>query len=64
MVCYNEVFNEFQIFYAAAMRSDGAAQVTLPAYYGGLDVHIWIYYNNILEKNGCNSPYLGLITLL
>lgn len=64
VVCYNEVLNEFQIFYAAATRADGAAQVTLPPYYGGLDVHVWIYYNNILEKNGCNSPYLGLITLL
>ena len=64
VVCYNEILNEFQIFYAAATRADGAAQVTLPAYYGGLDVHIWIYYNNILEKNGCNSPYLGLVTLL
>lgn len=64
VVCYSEELNEYQFFNAAATRADGAAQVTLPGYYGGLDVHVWIYFNNIIEKNGCNSPYLGLITLL
>lgn len=64
VVCYNEILNEFQVFNTAATRADGAAQFTLPGYYGGLDVHVWIYFNNELQKVACNSPYLGLITLL
>ena len=64
VVCYNEILNEFQVFNTAATRADGAAQVTLPGYFGGLDVQVWIYFNNEQQKLACNSPYLGLITLI
>ena len=36
----------------------------LPNYFGGLDIHFWIYFNNAEQKLACNSPYLGLITLI
>lgn len=64
VVCYNELLGEFQIYQTVATRADLVAQVTLPNYYAGLEVHVWLYFNNAAAKVGCNSPYLGLITLL
>ena len=64
VVCYNEELGNFEIYQAIATRADLAAQVILPPFYTGLDVHVWMYLNNAAEKSGCNSPYLGLLTIL
>ena len=64
VVCYSEDADSFEIYSAVATRADLAAQVTLPTLYDGLSVHVWIYFNNTQEKMACNSPYLGLVTLI
>lgn len=64
VVCYNGGLKAFEMYQGVATRADGAGQITLPNYFGGLDVHVWIFFNNELQKVACNSPYLGLITLI
>ena len=64
VVCYNEIAGTFEMYQAVATRADLAAQIILPPYLAGLDVHVWMYFNNAAQKVACNSPYLGLITLL
>ena len=64
VVSYSEDQQVFEVFQGVATSADGTAQITLPNYFGGLDIHFWIYFNNAEQKLACNSPYLGLITLI
>jgi hypothetical protein len=64
VVCYEKTLQRFEIYEAVATRGDLTAQVTLPASFAGLNVHVWMYFNNTEQKSGCNSPYLGLIAIL
>ena len=64
VVCYSEELQAFEMYEGVATRVDGAGQVILSTYFTGMDVHVWIYFNNVQQKVACNSPYLGLITLL
>lgn len=64
LVCYSEVLGSFEIFELLATRADLTTQVTLPALYANLDVHVWAYLNNAAESVACNSNYLGVHTVL
>ena len=64
VVCYNEALQKFEIYEAVATRADLTAEVTLPPFYVGLEVHVWMYFNNTLQKSGCTSPYLGVVRIL
>ncbi len=64
VVCYSEELKVFEIYEGLATRSDCAGQVTLSPYFTGMNVHVWIYFNNVETKQVCNSPYLGLIPLI
>lgn len=64
VICYSEELKAFEMNEGVATRADGAAQITLPTYFDGAAVHVWIYFNNDQQKLACNSPYLGLITLI
>lgn len=63
-VCYCEALGTFEIFESLADRSSITADITLPAYYSGLEVQVWVYFNNAAETLACNSPYLGAFTVL
>lgn len=64
MICYAPALGTFEIFTEVATRDLLTASVTLPDYYAGQDVHLWAYFNNAAETLACNSPYLGLHTLI
>ena len=63
-VCYCEELGTFDLFESIAERSIMGANVTLPASYAGKEVHVWAYFNNTAETTSCNSPYLGIFTLI
>ena len=64
VVCYSADLGTFEIYKAVATRGALAATVTLPPFYAGFAVEVWLYFNNVEERLACNSPYLGAITLL
>jgi len=63
-VCYCEELGTFEIFESLGERSFLNATVTLPSYYAGKMVQVWVYFNNTAETLACNSPYLGTFTVL
>ncbi|MBW7674762.1 DUF6266 family protein [Chryseobacterium chendengshani] len=63
-VCYCEELGTFEIFESLGERSFLTAAVTLPSYYAGKTVQVWVYFNNTAETLACNSPYLGAFTVL
>ncbi|WP_300351721.1 DUF6266 family protein [Chryseobacterium sp.] len=62
-VCYCEELGTFEIFQSLNDRSSVTADITLAPYYSGKEIHVWMYFN-IEESLACNSPYLGMFTVL
>lgn len=63
-VCYCEELGTFEIFQSVAERSELTAEVTLPGYYAGKEIQVWVFFNNVKETLACNSAYLGAYTLI
>lgn len=63
-VCYCEELGSFEIFESVAERSVLTANVTLPAYYAGKEIQLWVFFHNAKETLACNSAYLGSLTLI
>lgn len=63
-VCYCEELGTFEVFESLGDRSFLTAAFTLPTYYSGKEVQVWVYFNNTAETLACNSPYLGTLTVL
>lgn len=63
-ICYCKELGTFEFFEVFADRNGLTATITLPSYYSGKDIQLWMYFTNIEEKLACNSPYLGVITVL
>ncbi|CAD7813536.1 hypothetical protein CHRY9390_02671 [Chryseobacterium aquaeductus] len=63
-VCYCEELGTFEIFEMLTDRSSMTANITLAPYYSGKEIHVWMYFNNLEESFACNSPYLGMFTVL
>lgn len=63
-VCYCEEVGSFEIFESVAERSVLTADLTLPAFYAGKEIHLWVFFNNAKETVACNSAYLGSLTLI
>ncbi len=64
LVCYCKELNSFAVFEAAAERSALTTEVTLPSYYAGKEMQVWVYLNTLEETIACNSFYLGALTLI
>ena len=64
VVFYCEELGSFEIYEGVATRLDLSADITLPAFYLGKAVHVWLYFNDVAEKQACNSNYQGLLTIL
>ncbi len=62
-VCYCEELGTFEIFESVAERSVLTADLTLPAYYAGKEIQVWVFLNNAKGTLACNSAYLGSLTL-
>ena len=63
-ICYCEELGTFEIFESAAERSILIADVTLPAYYAGKEIQVWVFLNDAKGKLACNSSYLGVFTMI
>lgn len=64
LVCYCPSVGTFEIFESVADRASLTADMTLPSQYSGLDIEVWVYFNNAGETLACTSPYLGTFTVL
>ena len=64
IVCYSESLGTFEIFESAAVRSALSAEVELPDYHLGKEVHVWAYFSNTGETSASNSAYLGTLTMI
>ena len=63
-VFYSELSGNFEIYTAIATRDNGNAEIALPAFYAGQDLHVWLFLSNSKENSACNSSYLGVQTIL
>jgi hypothetical protein len=63
-VCYCEELGSFEIFESVAERSVLTADLTLPAYYAGKEIQVWVFFHDAKETLACNSAYLGSLTLI
>lgn len=62
-VCYCEELNAFEIYEGVADRNMLSADLTLPSFYSGKEVRVWMYLSNAAETLACTSPYLGMFTV-
>lgn len=63
-VCYSEDLGTFEIFESLAARTGLTSDLTLPDYYSGKPVQVWVYFHNREETSASNSSYLGALTMV
>jgi hypothetical protein len=63
VVFYAPDLNVFQTYEYISAREDESAQVTLPAFLAGAEVHVWATLVTETHKEAANSSYLGTLTV-
>lgn len=63
VVIYCETLNLFETANPAGTRNVTTAQITLPAYWAGLEVQVWATFVTADKKLAATSTYLGAVTL-
>lgn len=63
IVVYCEGLNLFETANPAGTRNLTTVQMPLPAYWSGLDVHVWATFVTADKKLAATSTYLGLVSL-
>lgn len=62
-VFYAPVSGLFEVYEQVAERADQTAEITLPAYFGGMEVVIWATFVNDVFKRAASSVYLGEVNI-
>lgn len=63
VVFYAPDLNVFQTYEYISAREDESAQITLPAFLAGAEVHIWATFATESHKDAATSNYLGTVTV-
>lgn len=63
VVVYNETLNLFETANPAGTRNLTTVQLTLPAYWAGLELQVWATFVTADKKLAATSTYLGAVTL-